>query len=65
MSSPSLRIVSLILHSALVAIHLGLIGIWSKGLEHQLVFSLDNQGIISFLITAITQTFGTVRISLS
>ncbi|KAJ7898488.1 hypothetical protein B0H13DRAFT_2520202 [Mycena leptocephala] len=43
MSSPSLRIFSFILHSALVAIHLGLIGIWAKRLEHHLVFSLDNQ----------------------
>ncbi|KAJ7491826.1 hypothetical protein B0H11DRAFT_2007983 [Mycena galericulata] len=59
-SSGSLRVVSLILHLALVAMHLVLIGIWAKELEHHLVFSLDNQKIVSFLITAVTQTFGTI-----
>ncbi|KAJ7144492.1 hypothetical protein C8R44DRAFT_973968 [Mycena epipterygia] len=59
-SSGLLRLVSLILHLALVAIHLALIYIWAKELEHNLVFSLDHQKIVSLLITAITQTFGTI-----
>ncbi|KAJ7080307.1 hypothetical protein C8R44DRAFT_824305 [Mycena epipterygia] len=59
-SSAPLRLLSLILHSGLVAIHVVLIVIWSKDLEHRLVFSLEHQKIVSFLITAITQTFGTI-----
>ncbi|KAJ7091742.1 hypothetical protein C8R44DRAFT_750382 [Mycena epipterygia] len=43
-----------------VAIHLVLIGICAKHLEHDLTFSLANQKIVSFLITVITQTFGTI-----
>jgi hypothetical protein len=64
-SYSSLRLLSLILHSTLIAIHLLLIAIWAKGLEQRLVFSLDNQSIVSLIITAISTTFGTVRISIS
>jgi hypothetical protein len=59
-SSKSLRRVSLILHPILVMIHLALIAIWAKRLENRVVFALDNQNIVSFLITAITQALGTV-----
>ncbi|KAJ6606125.1 hypothetical protein DFH09DRAFT_1353339 [Mycena vulgaris] len=59
-SSGTLRLLSLILHLALVAIHLVLIGVWAKRLEYHLTFSLENQKIVSFLITVITQTFGTI-----
>ncbi|KAJ7104543.1 hypothetical protein C8R43DRAFT_228631 [Mycena crocata] len=59
-SSGSLRLLSLILHSALVAIHVVLIIIWSKELEHRLVFRLERQKTVSFFVTAITQTFGTI-----
>ncbi|KAJ7306655.1 hypothetical protein DFH08DRAFT_975911 [Mycena albidolilacea] len=56
----SLRRSSLLLHSTLVALHLILIGIWAKGLEHRITFSLDNQAIISLLITTISTTFGAI-----
>ncbi|KAF7376974.1 hypothetical protein MSAN_00115200 [Mycena sanguinolenta] len=51
---------SLVLHSLLVVIHVILLGIWAKGLEHRVTFSLANQKIVSFLITAISTTIGTV-----
>jgi hypothetical protein len=45
---------SLILHSTLVAIHLALLGMWAKGVDNRLVFSLDHKNSISFAITAIS-----------
>ncbi|KAJ7695561.1 hypothetical protein B0H16DRAFT_1842898 [Mycena metata] len=63
-SSTTLGLLSLVLHSALVALHLTLIGIWGASLEHGLMFSLDNQKTVSFLITSISQTFGTIYAAL-
>jgi hypothetical protein len=63
-SARTLRLASWILHSTLVAIHVALIGIWARGLEHHLIFSLDTQKIVSLLITAISTAFGTVRSAL-
>ncbi|KAJ7112169.1 hypothetical protein C8R44DRAFT_798196 [Mycena epipterygia] len=57
-SSKSLHRSSLILHLIIVAIHLALVGIWANELEHQATFSLDQQSMISFAITATTTTFG-------
>ncbi|KAJ7325388.1 hypothetical protein DFH08DRAFT_1028130 [Mycena albidolilacea] len=59
-SSRALQVLSLVLHSLLVGIHLALLAIWAKGLEHRIVFSLDNQKIVNLLITAIANTFGTI-----
>ncbi|KAJ7025829.1 hypothetical protein C8F04DRAFT_1268813 [Mycena alexandri] len=59
-SSSNLGLLSLALHSALIALHLTLIGIWAGSVEHRLVFSLDHQKTVSFLITAIATTFGTI-----
>ncbi|KAF7328744.1 hypothetical protein MVEN_02503100 [Mycena venus] len=61
-SSRTLSILSLILHSTLVLFHLVLVAVWSQELEHTIVFSasLDTQKIVSFLITAITTTLGTI-----
>jgi hypothetical protein len=59
-SSVVLRTCCLALHFILVAIHLVLVGIWAPELTHRVVFSLDNQNTISFLLTAISTTFGTV-----
>ncbi|KAJ7763001.1 hypothetical protein B0H16DRAFT_1883883 [Mycena metata] len=59
-SSSTLGLLSLALHSALIVLHLTLIGIWGASLEHRLMFSLDSQKTVSFLITAISQTFGTI-----
>ncbi|KAJ7108130.1 hypothetical protein C8R44DRAFT_857713 [Mycena epipterygia] len=55
-----LRLLSLILHPTLVAIHLVLVVIWAKGLENRIIFSLENQKIVTFLITAISTTFGVI-----
>ncbi|KAJ7485643.1 hypothetical protein FB451DRAFT_1392373 [Mycena latifolia] len=58
-SSRGLSLLSLFLHSTLVGIHLILIVVWQRELENRLVFSLESQKIISFLITAIATTFAT------
>ncbi|KAJ7763002.1 hypothetical protein B0H16DRAFT_1805847 [Mycena metata] len=58
-SSTNLGLLSLVLH-VLIALHLALIGIWAGSVEHRLVFSLDNQKSVSFLITTIAQIFGTI-----
>ncbi|KAJ7921308.1 hypothetical protein B0H13DRAFT_2656013 [Mycena leptocephala] len=55
-SSVVLRTCCLALHFILVAIHLVLAGIWVPELTHRIVFSLDNQNTISFLLTAISTT---------
>ncbi|KAJ7167907.1 hypothetical protein C8R46DRAFT_1350814 [Mycena filopes] len=60
MRSSTLQLFSLVLHSAFVALHVSLIIVWHTEVEHRLVFSLNNQKIISFLVTAITTTFGTI-----
>ncbi|KAJ6484075.1 hypothetical protein C8R45DRAFT_1000114 [Mycena sanguinolenta] len=59
-TSGLLCLLSLVLHSLLVVIHVILLGIWAKELEHRVTFSLANQKIVSFLITAISTTIGTV-----
>ncbi|KAJ7325392.1 hypothetical protein DFH08DRAFT_343417 [Mycena albidolilacea] len=59
-SSRTLHFLSLVLHLLLVGIHLAFLAIWARGLEHRVTFSLDNQKIVNFLITAIANTFGTV-----
>ncbi|KAJ7738879.1 hypothetical protein B0H14DRAFT_490558 [Mycena olivaceomarginata] len=59
-SSRTLNFVSLILHSMLVGIHVALLTIWAKELEHGIIFSLDNQKTVNFLITAIANTLGTI-----
>ncbi|KAF7344292.1 hypothetical protein MVEN_01720700 [Mycena venus] len=59
-SSSSLRLLSVILHSTLIVIHLVLLGVWAKELQHNVVFSLEHQKLASLFITSITTTFGTV-----
>ncbi|KAJ6556350.1 hypothetical protein B0H19DRAFT_1377089 [Mycena capillaripes] len=59
-SSILLRSLSLGLHCLLVVIHLILLGVWANKLENHVVFSLEHQTIVSFFITAVTQTFGTL-----
>ncbi|KAJ7836625.1 hypothetical protein B0H13DRAFT_2422813 [Mycena leptocephala] len=59
-TSHTLRLSSLILHSALVMIHLALVGIWARGLEHRFAVALENQKFVSFLISATTTSFGTI-----
>ncbi|KAJ6578074.1 hypothetical protein B0H19DRAFT_1229976 [Mycena capillaripes] len=61
-SSRTLSILSLTLHFILFLFHLVLVAVWSQELEHTIVFSasLNTQKIVSFLITAITTTLGTI-----
>ncbi|KAJ7469780.1 hypothetical protein B0H11DRAFT_2043369 [Mycena galericulata] len=59
LTSGALSLASLILHSLLVAVHVILLGVWAKELEHRVTFSLKHQRIASFLITAISTTIGT------
>ncbi|KAJ7318432.1 hypothetical protein DFH08DRAFT_1086640 [Mycena albidolilacea] len=59
-SSRALQVLSLVLHSLLVGIHLALLAIWARGLEHRITFSLDNQKTVNFRITAIANAFGTI-----
>ncbi|KAK6978195.1 hypothetical protein R3P38DRAFT_2809379 [Favolaschia claudopus] len=61
-SSHLLAILCLILHVTLVALHLTLLGVSQRNLEHNLVFSssLETQQIVSFCITAITTSFVTI-----
>ncbi|KAJ7503703.1 hypothetical protein B0H11DRAFT_2355401 [Mycena galericulata] len=54
-----LRLLSVCLHSTLLVIHLVLVVVWSKGIQHRLTFPLEHQNIVSFLITALTTAFGT------
>ncbi|KAJ7214079.1 hypothetical protein GGX14DRAFT_542323 [Mycena pura] len=55
-----LRLSSLILHSALVAMHLALVGIWARGIEHRFTVALENEKVASFIITATSTAFGTI-----
>ncbi|KAJ7745211.1 hypothetical protein DFH07DRAFT_963429 [Mycena maculata] len=59
-TSRSTETLSVLMHLTLVAVHFVLVAVWSKQLEHGLVFSLEHQKIVSLLITAITTTFGTI-----
>ncbi|KAJ6459561.1 hypothetical protein C8R45DRAFT_1030424 [Mycena sanguinolenta] len=63
-SSRTFRILSLILHCALVGIHFALMVVWAMGMEHRLEVSQDHARIISLLVTAITTTFGTIYLAL-
>ncbi|KAJ7089121.1 hypothetical protein C8R44DRAFT_892497 [Mycena epipterygia] len=59
-ASSILRVSSFMFHSLLVAIHLALVGIWARELEHHVTVGLDNQQFASFLITATTTAVGTI-----
>ncbi|KAJ7137197.1 hypothetical protein C8R44DRAFT_768626 [Mycena epipterygia] len=59
-TTKALRILCVIMHLTLVAIHLVLVGVWSTQVEHRLVFALEHQKIVSLLITAMMTTFGTI-----
>ncbi|KAF8143694.1 hypothetical protein K438DRAFT_1993651 [Mycena galopus ATCC 62051] len=60
LSSAGLRLLSIILHAALAAIHLALLAVRSRGLEHRFVFGLQHQATVSLVITAVTTAFGTI-----
>ncbi|KAJ7486745.1 hypothetical protein FB451DRAFT_1534777 [Mycena latifolia] len=58
-SSRGLRLLSLILHSMLVVMHLALIGVWATAMEHRFMFSVDKQNTVHLALTMISTTFGT------
>ncbi|KAJ6549754.1 hypothetical protein B0H19DRAFT_1073673 [Mycena capillaripes] len=55
-----LHFASGVLHSGLVTLHLVLVGIWWKGLERRVILSINLQTILSFTVTAVTASFGTM-----
>ncbi|KAF7363028.1 hypothetical protein MVEN_00654600 [Mycena venus] len=59
----SLGILCLVLHSGLVLLHLVLLIIGARRIEHNLVFSIENQAKISFLVTALSTGIGIVYFS--
>ncbi|KAJ7079920.1 hypothetical protein C8R43DRAFT_344838 [Mycena crocata] len=63
-SSVSLRQVCFALHSILIGVHLALLGIRVRHLEHRAVFPLADQNVVSFCITAITNVFTTTYCAL-
>ncbi|KAJ7881471.1 hypothetical protein B0H13DRAFT_2345131 [Mycena leptocephala] len=60
LSNRILGILSTALHLALVAVHVVLYEFSRRGVDHRLVFALNSQTVVSFAITAITTSFGTV-----
>ncbi|KAJ7137464.1 hypothetical protein C8R43DRAFT_1238949 [Mycena crocata] len=59
-STGGLSLLSLVLHSVLVVVHLVLVAVWSTEAEHGAIFPLSDQKTVSFLITVLTTTFGTI-----
>ncbi|KAJ7146684.1 hypothetical protein C8R44DRAFT_757970 [Mycena epipterygia] len=59
-STGALRRLSLLLHSMLLAIHVVLIIVWSRELEHRIIFSVGSQRIVSLFVSGLTTTFATV-----
>ncbi|KAK7059806.1 hypothetical protein R3P38DRAFT_2837970 [Favolaschia claudopus] len=61
-STQALSLLSLVLHTTLIIIHIVLIVIWYHGVEHRLVFSssLETQKIVSFTTSAIATSFVTI-----
>ncbi|KAJ7352999.1 hypothetical protein DFH08DRAFT_956097 [Mycena albidolilacea] len=55
-----LRLSAFLLHLALIVMHLILAVIWASKLEHRVTVSLDNQKLVSFLITSTATAFGTI-----
>ncbi|KAJ6537820.1 hypothetical protein B0H19DRAFT_1270223 [Mycena capillaripes] len=54
----SLRLLWLVLHIGLVVLHLVVLVIGAKGLEHRAVFSVKNQATISFAVTVLSTGIG-------
>ncbi|KAJ7759900.1 hypothetical protein B0H16DRAFT_1532953 [Mycena metata] len=58
--SKALRLLSLILHVTMIVLHLVLLAVWSRRLEHRLIFQLEYQTTTKFFITAIATAFRTI-----
>ncbi|KAJ6492145.1 hypothetical protein C8R45DRAFT_191925 [Mycena sanguinolenta] len=59
-SDRNLSLISVILHSTLLVIHLVLVVLSGMEIEHRVIFSLDNQPFLSWLITNIATIFITI-----
>ncbi|KAJ7156399.1 hypothetical protein C8R46DRAFT_431094 [Mycena filopes] len=60
LSTKDLRVCSAVLHTVLIIIHITLLLVSSKGLEHRVIFPLDQQRRVSLIITAVATAFGTI-----
>ncbi|KAF8157412.1 hypothetical protein K438DRAFT_1777220 [Mycena galopus ATCC 62051] len=56
-STRILSFLSVALHSTLVVIHLLLMVVWWRGIERRLVFPVEDQTVVSSVVTAILTTF--------
>lgn len=61
MSHRSLSLASAVIHSTLVAIHIALVVLSAMAVEHQVVFPLEQQPRVSWIITTSSTTFATER----
>ncbi|KAJ6459305.1 hypothetical protein C8R45DRAFT_1031032 [Mycena sanguinolenta] len=59
-STSLLSILSLFLHSALVAIHIALLVVWYRRSEHRVVFAVESEPFISRGIKVVSTMFGTI-----
>ncbi|KAF8164174.1 hypothetical protein K438DRAFT_1775689 [Mycena galopus ATCC 62051] len=59
-STSRLSILSLSLHSALVAIHIAILVVWSRGLENRVVFAVESEPFVSRDIKVVSTAFGTI-----
>ncbi|KAF8197697.1 hypothetical protein K438DRAFT_1759827 [Mycena galopus ATCC 62051] len=56
----ALRLSALVLHSVLIATHLTLFAIWTRGSRLWFTIAPENQKLVSFLVVATTTAFGTI-----
>ncbi|KAJ7894917.1 hypothetical protein B0H14DRAFT_3640700 [Mycena olivaceomarginata] len=63
-SHDRLRVLGFALHLVLVLVHVVLLVIWRVHAEHNIIFAVRLQGIVSFLVTALATTVGTLYLSL-
>ncbi|KAF8143702.1 hypothetical protein K438DRAFT_1875541, partial [Mycena galopus ATCC 62051] len=63
-SHRNLSLVSAVLHSSIVAIHLALLAIARMELEHEITFPLTRQPVASWAVTTIATTFVTIYLAL-
>ncbi|KAF8143701.1 hypothetical protein K438DRAFT_1945748 [Mycena galopus ATCC 62051] len=59
-STRRLSILSLGLHSVLVAIHIALLVVWFGGFENRVVFAVESEPFVSRGIKVVSTTFGTI-----
>ncbi|KAF7352143.1 hypothetical protein MVEN_01177500 [Mycena venus] len=63
-SHDRLRFLGFTLHLVLILVHLALLVTWRVHAEHNIIFAVRLQGIVSFLVTALATAVGTLYLSL-